>query len=137
MEVDLRSEAGAALADLDARVQKIVAAAVAAENGRWQHAQRVTVEMELVGDRPAGRTPDTSDIVRTAASVLRALRLPVVTDSSSTDANVPMAKEIPAITIGGGGRATASHSLEESFDTTDAVQGLRRAILLAAALAQP
>ena len=137
MEVDLRSEAAASLADLDARVRKVVETAVAAENARWAHAQRVTVELELVGDRPAGRTADTSDIVRAAASVLRALRLPVLNDSSSTDANVPMAKGIPAITIGGGGRATGAHSLEESFDTTDAVQGLRRAILLAVALTQP
>jgi tripeptide aminopeptidase len=137
MEVDLRSEAAAALADLDVRVRRVIDAAVASENGRWQHAQRVTVEVSLVGDRPAGRTPDTSDIVRAASSVLRALRLPVVTDTSSTDANVPMAKGIPAITIGGGGRASGSHSLEETFETTDAVQGLRRAILLAAALAEP
>lgn len=137
MEVDLRSEDGASLDDLDAQVRKVVQAAVAAENGRWQHAQRVTVEMTLVGDRPAGRTPDTSDIVRAASSVLRALGLPVATESSSTDANVPMARGIPAITIGGGGRATGTHSLEETFDTTDAVQGLRQAILLAAVLAQP
>lgn len=137
MEVDLRSEATSALAELDGRVRAIVEAAAAAENARWAHAQRVTVEMTLVGDRPAGRTADTSEIVRAAASVLRALRLPVATATSSTDANVPMARGIPAITVGGGGRAAATHSLEESFDTTDAVQGLRQAILLAAVLAQP
>lgn len=137
MEVDLRSEDAGALADLDARVRKVIDAAVVAENARWQHAQRVTVDVALVGDRPAGRTADTSDIVRAASSVLRALRLPVALDSSSTDANVPMAKGIPAITIGGGGTAFGTHSLQESFDTGDAVQGLRQAILLAATLAQP
>lgn len=137
MEIDLRSEAASALADLDGRVRKIVEAAAAAESARWAHAQRVTVEMTLVGDRPAGRTADTSEIVRAASSVLRALRLPVATDNSSTDANVPMARGIPAITVGGGGRAAATHSLQESFDVTDAVQGLRQAILLTAALAQP
>ena len=137
IEVDLRSEDAGSLADLDARVRKAVDGAVVAENVRWQHASRVTVEVALVGDRPAGRTPDTSDIVLAAGSVLRALRLPVVYDTSSTDANVPMARAIPAITIGGGGVGAASHSLEESFDTTGGVDGLRQAILLAVALAQP
>ena len=137
MEIDLRSEDAGALADLDGKVRAILRAAVDAENARWRHAQTVTVDVALVGDRPAGRTADTSHIVQAAMSVLRALGLPVATDTSSTDANVPMAQGIPAITIGGGGRARGAHSLEESFDTTDAVAGLRQAILLAAVLAQP
>jgi acetylornithine deacetylase/succinyl-diaminopimelate desuccinylase-like protein len=137
MEVDLRSEEAGPLAELDARVRTAVDAAVAAENARWRHASRVRAEVVLVGDRPAGRTPDTSDIVRAAGSVLRALRLPVVLETSSTDANVPMAHAIPAITIGGGGTGAAMHSLDESFDTTGGADGLRQAILLAVALAQP
>jgi tripeptide aminopeptidase len=137
IEVDLRSEEASALAELDGRVRKAIDAAVVAENARWQHASKVTVEVELVGDRPAGRTADTSDIVRTAGSVLTALRLPVALKTSSTDANVPMALSVPAITIGGGGIGTGAHSLDESFDVTGGVDGLRQAILLAVALAQP
>jgi tripeptide aminopeptidase len=57
--------------------------------------------------------------------------------TSSTDANVPMARGIPAITIGGGGRGHAAHSLEESFDPAGGADGLRQAILLVIALAQP
>jgi acetylornithine deacetylase/succinyl-diaminopimelate desuccinylase-like protein len=137
MEVDLRSEEASALMALDGRVRRAIAAAVAEENARWRHPSKVSVDIALVGDRPAGRTADTSDIVRTAGSVLRALKLPVVLDASSTDANVPMALGVPAITIGGGGTGRAAHSLEESFDTTGAVDGLRQAILLTIALAQP
>ena len=137
MEVDLRSEDAASLADLDARLRKAIDAAVTAENARWRHPSKVTVELSLVGDRPAGRTADTSDIVKAAGSVLRALRLPVALDTSSTDANVAMARGIPAITIGGGGSGNATHSLDESFDPEGGVDGLRQAILLAIALAQP
>ena len=137
MEVDLRSEDALALTDLDARFRAAVAAAVGAENQRWRHAAAVTVDLAVVGDRPAGRTSDTSDIVRAAASVLTALRLPVVLEASSTDANVAMARGVPAITIGGGGGGAAAHSLEESFDPTGGVDGLRQAILLAVALTHP
>ena len=137
MEVDLRSEDAASLAQLDADFRKAIDAAVAAENARWRHSSRVTAELALVGDRPAGRTADTSDIVKAAGSVLRALGLTVALDTSSTDANVAMARGVPAITIGGGGTGNASHSLDESFDTAGGVDGLRQAILLAIALAQP
>lgn len=137
MEVDLRSEDAGALADLDARFRKAIELAVTDENARWRHASKVSAELSLVGDRPAGRTADTSDIVKTAGSVLRALGLPMALDTSSTDANVAMARGIPAITIGGGGTGAATHSLDESFDTTGGVDGLRQAVLLAIALAQP
>lgn len=137
MEVDLRSEDASALMELDGRVRTAIDAAVAAENARWRHASTVSVDVALVGDRPAGRTADTSDLVRATGSVLRALKLPVAFDTSSTDANVAMARGIPGITIGGGGTGKAAHSLEESFDTAGAVDGLRQAILLTVALAEP
>ncbi|AMY10621.1 Succinyl-diaminopimelate desuccinylase [Luteitalea pratensis] len=137
MEVDLRSEDAAELAELDARLRQAVEAAVRAENGRWRHPAKVTLDLALVGDRPAGRTSDTSDIMQAAGSVLRALRLPVALRTSSTDANVAMARGIPAITIGGGGSGHAAHSLTESFDPAGGVEGVRQAILLAIALAQP
>ena len=137
MEVDLRSESTTTLADLDGKVRAAIEAAVGAENARWRHDSKVTVEMAVVGDRPAGRTADTSDIVVAARAVLSALGQSAVLDTSSTDANVAMARGVPAITIGGGGSSNATHSLEESFDTRAGVVGLRQAILLAVALAQP
>ena len=34
----------------------------------------------------------------------------------STDANIPMSLKIPAVTVGGGGRGTGTHSLAEAFE---------------------
>ncbi len=137
MEVDLRSESPDALTALDASVRQAVEAAVAAENRRWARPGQVTVEMEMVGNRPAGRTSDTSPFVRAALSVSRALNLPTTLGASSTDANTPMSLGIPAITIGGGGAGRGAHSLDETFDTTGSADGTRRAVLLAVALTQP
>jgi hypothetical protein len=46
-----------------------------------------------------------------------------------------MSLGIEAVTIDGGGQGTATHSLQETFDTTDAWKGTQRAFLLAVALA--
>ena len=86
---------------------------------------------------PPGAQVYCDKIVRAARSVLTALRLPFALETSSTDSNVAMARSIPAITIGGGGSGSGAHSLEETYETTGGVDGLRQAILLAVALAQP
>lgn len=137
MEIDLRSADSAALRSLDARFRKAVDQALAQENERWTNQGRLTVETELVGERPAGRTPATAAIIEAAASVSKALGLPVWFDAGSTDANIPMSLSIPAITIDGGGEGSGAHSPDETFDTASSSLGTQRAVLLAIALTQP
>ena len=108
---------------------------VAAENARWNGRGAVSVDIALVGNRPAGRVPDDEPVVRAAVGVTRALGLPVSLDEGSTDSNVPINLRIPALTIDGGGRGTGAHSLDETFDTTDSWKGVQRALLVAIALA--
>jgi acetylornithine deacetylase/succinyl-diaminopimelate desuccinylase-like protein len=136
MEVDMRSIDPAALATLEKSLLAAVDAAVEGENRRWNRSGALTVDKQLVGDRPAGLTAEQAPIVQAAVSVTRALGLPVTLDESSTDSNTPMSLGIPAITIDAGGRGTGSHALEETFDTVDSWKGTQRALLLAIALAQ-
>jgi tripeptide aminopeptidase len=136
MEVDLRSSDRAALASLDTRFRQAVDAAVLEENARWGRAGVVTMTRELVGDRPAGLLPENAPIVLTAQAAARAVGLTAGLSESSSDANLPMSLNIPAITIGGGGESANSHALAESFDTTDSWKGTQNALLLAIALAR-
>jgi acetylornithine deacetylase/succinyl-diaminopimelate desuccinylase-like protein len=136
MEVDMRSSDRAALAALDAQFQAAVDSAVTEENARWGRSGGVTVKKELVGDRPAGSTPDGSAIVRTAQAVGQALGVGLVLAEGSTDANIPMSMKIPAITIGAGGSGSDAHALTEWFDTADSWKGTQNAVLLAIALAR-
>jgi tripeptide aminopeptidase len=136
MEVDLRSSSSAALATLEADFKKAVDEAVRDENARWGGARSVKTRVELVGDRVAGRTPETAPIVRAALSAARALGLAVPLTESSTDASVALARGIPAVAIGAGGTGTAQHTPAETFDTTDAWRGAQYALLLVAALAR-
>jgi len=134
MEVDMRSADPAALKSVDASFHKAVDTALAEENERWNNNGRLAVDKQLVGDRPAGRTPATAPIVEAAVSATKALGLEVTLDEGSTDSNIPMSLNVPAITIDGGGRGTGAHALGETFDTTNSWQGTQRATLLAIAL---
>jgi di/tripeptidase len=136
MEVDLRSSDRAALATLDASVQRALDAALTEENDRWGNRGRLTLSKTTVGNRPAGRVSSDAPIVQTAVSVTRALGLPVSLDEASTDSNIAMSLGTPAITIDGGGTATGTHSTDETFDSTNSWQGTVRAFLLALALAR-
>jgi acetylornithine deacetylase/succinyl-diaminopimelate desuccinylase-like protein len=136
MEVDLRSSDAAALKDLDARLHAAVQRAVSNENARWRGNGPLRVSVELIGDRPGGTTSAESPIVRTARAVSAVLGIRSELDESSTDANVPIALGIPAITTGAGGAGTGAHTLQEAYDTTDSWRGSQRILLLAIALAQ-
>jgi len=134
MEVDLRSTSASELAAVTAKFDEAIEAGVREENARWTSARRVTVKKALVGDRPAGRTPDDSIVVQMARRASRALKLPISENDSSTDANIPMQLKIPAVTIGAGGVGAGQHTAGETFDTTDAWRGTQYALLLTIAL---
>ena len=136
MELDMRSSDPASLASVDANIQKAIDAAVVEENARWGKPGVITVKKELVGDRPAGSTPENSPIVKDGLAVATVLGFNANLGEGSTDSNMPMSLHVPAITVGGGGRGHDAHALTESFDTTDAWQGTQYAILLAVSLAQ-
>ena len=136
MELDMRSSDPASLAAVDANIQKAIDTAVAEENARWGKPGTITVVKELVGDRPAGSTPENSDIVRSGLAAATVLGFSANLGEGSTDSNIPMSLKIPSITIGGGGRGRDAHALTESFDTTDAWMGTQHAMLLTIALAQ-
>ncbi len=136
MEVDMRSSDPASLAAVDAAFQKAVDAAVIEENQRWGGAKTITVAKDLVGDRPAGSTPENSPIVRSGLAAATALGFSATLSEGSTDSNTPMSMKIPAITIGGGGRGRDAHALSESFDVTDAWMGTQHALLLTISLVQ-
>ncbi|RPJ84427.1 MAG: M20/M25/M40 family metallo-hydrolase [Acidobacteria bacterium] len=134
-EIDLRSSDAAALSSIDASFHATVDRAVREENERWSSG-RVEATVELVGDRPAGRTAEQSPIVQTAVAVNRALGLPVSLAEGSTDSNIPISLGIPAITVGGGGSGSGAHSMAERFDSTESWKGTQRVTALVFALAR-
>jgi tripeptide aminopeptidase len=119
MQVDMRSVSVDELAKLEKRFLEIVDRAVDTENNaRSTKEGPITVTKELVGDRPAGKTDENSDIVQNVSAVLKAYGYTPKYNTSSTDANVPMNLGIPSVTVGRGapGKSDRSHSLDEWVD---------------------
>lgn len=135
MQVDMRSVDPAALQRVDAEFRRAVQEALAAENARWRSDVRLTVEVDSIGVRPAGRQPESAPIVRAAVEAGRSLGFTPETGASSTDANIAISLGIPAVTIDGGGRGGGSHSVGEWFDSRGSDLGTRWALLFVSALA--
>jgi len=144
MDLDMRSETAEVLDAVDKQVLKILASALDAENDRWVRqtggrAERAKLAMTIdtIGIRPANSTQtDSSRIVATALAAGRALGFAPRSGASSTDANVPMALGVPAITIDGGGSGSGAHSLGETYDDgPNGWLGPQWAALIVAALA--
>ena len=136
MAVDMRSNSTEELLKLEARLLDLVRQAVTEENARW-HSDKITVEIKLIGDRPAGIVAMDSPIVQaTQRAVTVITRTPRVTFAgSSTDSNLAMSLGIPAVTIGGGGEGGNWHSRNEWYKPVDAYHGPQNALLTVLVLA--
>ncbi len=89
--IDMRSTSAESLARLIARVEQEIA-----QTGFEQ----ISVKTETVGDRPAGELPQDRGLVPIGIAVLRSLGIEATCDASSTDANIPISRGIPAMCIG-------------------------------------
>ncbi|MFO1110085.1 MAG: M20/M25/M40 family metallo-hydrolase [Bradyrhizobium sp.] len=130
MAVDMRSNSTDELLKLEEKLLALVKQAVVEENARW-NTDKMTVEIKLIGDRPAGIVSMDSPIVQaTQRAVSTIARGPRVTFAgSSTDSNIAMSLGIPAVTIGGGGEGGNWHSRNEWYRHTDAWMGPQNALL--------
>jgi tripeptide aminopeptidase len=130
MAVDMRSNSTDELLKLEAILLDLVKQAVAEENARWK-SDKLSVEIKLIGDRPAGIVELDSPIVQaTRRAVTTITGAPRVTFAgSSTDSNLAMSMGIPAVTIGGGGEGGNWHSRNEWYRPVDAWYGPQNALL--------
>jgi len=131
MEVDLRSADDAELRRLDAFFRRAVREAAEEENASARPGDEpLQLTVDLVGERPTGETPANSFLVELAQEATRALGFQPRLEQASTDSNLPIALGIPAITIGAGGQAGSSHTLDEWYDPRDRDKGLKRGLLV-------
>ena len=87
----------------------------------------ISTEIEVLGERPAGRTPDDAPIVQTGLQILRDLGMDSYTDASSTDANVPISRGIPSVCVGIT-RGDGAHRMEETIEIEPIASGMAQLI---------
>lgn len=129
MMVDIRSDEEKSLLEQESRILASIQQAVWDENQRWR-SDAIRVQVTQVGDRPAGRQAEDAVIVQASVCATEVLGLESALDGpSSTDANVPIALGIPAVTLGGGGTCGGLHTLDEYFDPADGHLGVQKVLL--------
>jgi di/tripeptidase len=120
LELDLRSEDDETLSALSGEVERL--ASTARRPG-------VTVDLELIGKRPSGGLPAGHPLVRLAQECLRGVGVEPRLNNGSTDANLPLSRGYPAVTIGltTGGRA---HTVHEFINVPPVEKGLEQVVRL-------
>ena len=135
VEIDTRSEADEQLRQTESSIRDALATALAAEEERGEGP--LTVDVTVIGERPAGRLPASHPLVRAAEEATRESGQEPEYAVSSTDANVPLALGIPAIAIGGGGTSGDTHTEHEWFEDSDGTAGALRLLSIIALVADP
>lgn len=118
LDLDLRSEGQEALASLISAAEKLIHNA---------NKSNVSVEAEVIGQRPAGEMDAHHPLVKLAKECLREQGLDAVLTMGSTDANIPLSKGYPAIVLGvstGGG----AHTMQEYINTAPVEKGMEQLV---------
>jgi len=106
LELDLRSEGADELMELVAGVERLIEAG--SKPG-------VSMEADVIGERPAGEVSPDHPLVRLAEECLIEQGLEPRLTSGSTDANIPLSRGYPALVLGvtkGGGAHTKDEYVE-------------------------
>lgn len=85
MEVDLRSTSPSELDRIELKLMEFIRSGVEEENTfRARSSTKVIAETELVGNRPAGQTPETDRLVRIALEASKVVGFTPVLSYGST-----------------------------------------------------
>lgn len=134
LEVDVRATVDGALQRVDQQLRTLVRQAALDENRGQQH-DLLQSDVQLIGERPAGHLDHDHPVVALAMAATRAAGREPLSAIASTDANIPLSRGIPAITIGAGGRGGGAHTSDEWYENVDGPRGLSRALAIVVALA--
>lgn len=134
MDVDVRATDDASLVMAERQLRALVRQSAMDENA-GRRTDILTADVQLLGERPAGYIDHEHPLVALAMAATRAIGRDPLGAVASTDANIPLSRGIPAITIGAGGRGGGAHTADEWFENVDGARGLSRAMSILVALA--
>jgi len=118
MELDLRSEDPNTLVDLARDIERLL---------KLAQKPGVTFEAEIIGQRPAGALEISHPLISLADECLREQDIQPLLTIGSTDANIPLSRNIPSLVLGvttGGG----AHTTEEFIDLDPIMRGMAQLV---------
>jgi len=118
LELDLRSEGQESLAQLVADAEKLI---------REANKPGLNIEAEVIGQRAAGEMSPDHPLIQLAVDCVREQGLEPVLTMGSTDANIPLNRNFPALVLGistGGG----AHTKDEYINTAPIEKGMEQLV---------
>ncbi|HEX3437995.1 MAG TPA: M20/M25/M40 family metallo-hydrolase [Pseudacidobacterium sp.] len=127
---DARSTDAEQLIRLEVELHRAVEDAVIEANQGVKKELALQFTIEKIGDRPAGALPENSLLFENLRAVDRHFGIRTEPRIASTDANIPLALGVPALSLGAGGEGGGIHTRAEWYDARGRELGLRRILLL-------
>ena len=129
MLLDLRSEDTGALEDLVRQVEALVLQL------RHNYDDAIAIDMEPIGNRPAGKIARDAPLIQWADAALRQAGCrQIFYIASSSDANIPLSRGLNAVCIGLA-ESNYAHRLDEYLDPKYLPRGMAQLLLLTLACA--
>lgn len=121
--IDLRSVSDKELEKLDKNILNIV-------NEHTSHKHQVNVSITVVGNRPSGRIPHDHELVEIVKKSAKIIELDAPSSGiASTDANIPLSRNIPAVAFGCY-YGTGAHTKSETIYVNSLIKGIPYANLV-------
>lgn len=133
--IDFRSTSSDELLRLEVALHRAAEDAVeqanlVARNNGLRSRGPLTFTITKIGDRPAAQLPTDSPLLEALRAVDRHMGIQTDLRLGSTDANIPIALGVPALSMGAGGDGGGAHTLGEWYSDKDREIALRRILLL-------
>ena len=129
-EVDMRSESPRQLQKIDSIFKSSLKKCLNDYNRNIKKGPALTLVINQIGFRPSGATAEKEILIQRSLAAVRYFGLTPTLVIESTNANVPISKGIPAVTIGGGGKSNNEHSLGEWWINNKGADGIKFALLI-------
>lgn len=129
MEVDMRSEDNESLRTLDSIFQSTMKRGLDEYNSKRKTGPALTLEIIQIGFRPSGTTAETHPLVERSMAAIQSFDITPNLIIMSGNANWPISKGIPAVTLGWGGKGDNAHALDEWWLDEKGTDSIKLALL--------
>ncbi len=130
MEIDMRSYSPARLDSMEMILKETMQKGLEEQNEIRRRGRPLQLEMEVIGNRPSGELPADLPLIQRAMAVSQYFGVEPRLTRGSTNANIPISKGVPAVTIGRGGTGGWGHSLLEYWVNEESYKGVQNALLI-------
>ena len=130
MEIDIRSVDPARLEVMESLLEDAVNQALLDQNQRKTRGPELTVKIDKIGNRPSGELSDQLPLVQRTLAATQAFGVTPYLTRGSTNSNIPIAKGVPAVTIGRGGDGGNAHSLDEWWTNKEGHKAIQLSLLI-------